>query len=244
MLTVDGLVVRYPGFTLGPIDVQLGVGDFLTLIGPNGSGKTTLIRALLGLQLPDSGSSRLGRDRLTERDPSVLAHVGYVTDSSLDVLGEFTAEEYWQYCRAAHQTVNPTEQHDVMTDAREYAQLLDLPLTPKLLSSLSLGTRRKAQIVAALMHRPKLLVLDEVFSGLDFIATRSLEEILRELSRNGTTIISSNHDLDIASRLSTHVALLQEGQLILYRDIAEMGGPDRIEDVIVTTLREARRTKC
>ena len=173
----------------------------------------------------------------------MLAQVGYVTDSSLDVLGEFTAEEYWQYCRAAHQTVNAAEQHDVMAEALEYARLLDLPLTSKLLSSLSLGTRRKAQIVAALMHRPKLLVLDEVFSGLDFIATRSLEEILRELSRDGTTIISSNHDLDIASRLSTHVALLQEGQLILYRDIAGMGGSDHIEDVIVTTLREARRTK-
>jgi len=65
LLTVDGLVVRYAGFTLGPIDVRLDVGDFLTLIGPNGSGKTTLIRALLGLQLPDSGSSRLGHDRLT-----------------------------------------------------------------------------------------------------------------------------------------------------------------------------------
>ena len=242
MLTVDGLVVRYAGFALGPINLRLDGGSFLTLIGPNGSGKTTLIRALLGLQLPDSGSSRLGPDRLTERDPRVLARVGYVTDSSLDVLGEFTAEEYWQYCHAAHQALNPAEPHDAVAAAHEYARLLDLPLTSKLLSSLSLGTRRKAQIVAALMHHPQLLVLDEVFSGLDFIATRALEDILRELSRGGTTIISSNHDLDIASRLSTHVALLQEGQLILCRDINAMGGPEHIEDVIVSTLHEARRT--
>lgn len=240
-LEITNLTVQYRHFTLGPVDLDVPPGEFVSLIGPNGSGKSTLIRAALGLRRPDAGESRWCGARLAERDPRILTRIGYVSDSATDVLEEFTAAEYWQYCRAAHESARGERLPEVLDRAVEYALRLDFPIVSgKPLSAMSLGTCRKAQIVAALMTHPDLLILDEAFIGLDFIAARSLEEILRERSQAGTTIVSSNHDLDLASRLSSRIAVLCEGQLVLYSTVADLGGHHHLEDAVVDTLRVVR----
>ena len=241
MLEIDDLTVRYRHFTLGPISLDVPAGEFVSLIGPNGSGKSTLIRALLGLRRPDDGVSRWGESWLVDREPRVLTHIGYISDSATDVLDEFTAGEYWQYCRTAHESARGERLPDVMDRAHDYARRLGFPIVSgKPLAAMSLGTRRKAQIVAALMMHPDLLVLDEAFIGLDFIASRSLEEILVERSGAGTTILSSNHDLDLASRVSSRMAVLFEGRLVLDRRVDELGGNDQLEAAVLDALRAAR----
>ena len=242
MLEVTGLTVRFRHFTLGPVELAVGDGEFLSLIGPNGSGKSTLIRACLGLRRPDDGRCQWQGADLLSREPKVLTRIGYVSDSATDVLDEFTAAEYWQYCQVAHEAARGERQPQIIQRAREYAERLDFPIiSGKPLSAMSLGTRRKAQIVAALMTDPDLLVLDEVFIGLDFIASRALEEILHELSSAGTTIVSSNHDLDLASRLSSHIAVLYDGELAMHRAVTDLGGHQSIEDAVIDALHLARR---
>lgn len=240
MLQIIDLTVRFKEFTLGPVDLDVEVGSFVTLLGPNGSGKSTLIKSMLGLRAPDAGASLWDGRPLISREPSLVTEIGYVSDSPGDVIGELTAEEYWQYCRTAHERARGRAMPELMTRAREYAERLELPLTAKPLDALSLGTRRKAQITAALMAHPSMIVLDEAFSGLDFVASRAFEDLLRERVQDGCTVLSSNHDLDLAARLSERVVVLYEGRIVLDLRTEEVGGLDHLESRILATLRPNR----
>ncbi|MFC8192512.1 ATP-binding cassette domain-containing protein [Cellulomonas sp. NPDC057328] len=240
MLQVVDLAVHYRGFTLGPVDLEVDTGTFVSLVGPNGSGKSTLIRSLLGLRRPDTGAALWDGRPLLARDPAVVTEVGYVSDSPGDVIGELTAVEYWQYARTAHERARGTALPHLIDRARDYADRLELPLTAKPLDALSLGTRRKAQVVAALMAHPRLLVLDESFIGLDFLASRAFEGLLRERVADGCTVLSSNHDLDLAARLSDRVVVLYDGSVVLDSDVDALGGVAHIEAAVVDALRGAR----
>jgi ABC-type multidrug transport system ATPase subunit len=220
---------------LGPVSFTITSGSFLTLVGPNGSGKTTLVRSLLGLQVPTSGLVLTRGVDPAAKPPELNSSLAYVSDSSQDVLKELTVEEYWQYCRAARRR-GPVPQERMRRNATELAQRLELPLGRKALCDLSLGTRRKAQIIAALMTEPQVIVVDELFSGLDFLSSRALESLLAQLWQDGTTVISISHDLELTSRVSTHVALLYQGELVFYREMADLGGAGQVENTIVTSL--------
>lgn len=95
-LVVSNLGVRFSGFELGPVDIQLSEGRVLALLGTNGSGKSTLIRSILGLQDITSGTIHWQHGSLRPRTDHAFARIGYVSDSSRDLLGEFTALEYWR----------------------------------------------------------------------------------------------------------------------------------------------------
>jgi ABC-type multidrug transport system ATPase subunit len=240
MLEIVDLTVRFRGFTLGPVDLDVADGSFVTLLGPNGSGKSTLIRSALGLRAPDDGYASWAGRPLLAREPAVVTQIGYVSDSPGDVVGELTADEYWQYCRTAHERARGHALPGLLDRAHAYAARLELPVTAKPLDALSLGTRRKAQIVAALMTHPRLLVLDEAFIGLDFVASRAFEDLLRERVLDGCTVLSSNHDLDLAARLSERVVVLHEGRIVLDLRTDELDGLDRLEATVLETLRAVR----
>jgi ABC-2 type transport system ATP-binding protein len=243
MLQVVDLAVRYRDFTLGPVELEIDAGTFVSLVGPNGSGKSTLIRSTLGLRRPDTGAAFWDGHALLRRDPAVVAQIGYVSDSPADVVGELTAPEFWQYARTAHERVHGRAMPELIERARDYADRLELPVTAKPLDALSLGTRRKAQIVAALMAHPRLLVLDEAFIGLDFLASRAFEDVLRERVQDGCTVLSSNHDLDLAARLSDRVVVLYDGRLVLDRGVGDLGGVDGIEPAVLGALRGVRAAR-
>lgn len=217
VLHVAGLRTRVGGFELGPIDVSIGRGDFVSLIGPNGSGKSTLITALLGLNpRVVAGTVQIFGESAFTRPRAVLSRVAYVTDSPRDVLGEFTAEEYWDYCRLAFEAARATviDGWDERVDT--YARMLDFPLGARRpLSTLSLGTARKAQIIAALLPAPEFVVLDEPFIGLDFLASRSFEALLVGLREQQVTVLASSHDLDLAARVASRVIVLRGGRVVL-----------------------------
>jgi ABC-type multidrug transport system ATPase subunit len=240
MLTVSGLSVTLPGFALGPVDLRAAPGDFVSLIGPNGSGKSTLISAMLGLRRPDLGSSCWAGADLSRRNPRDLAAVAYVSDSSEDVLREFSAQEYWQYSRVVREDAIGRPLPHAMDRAAEIAHALDFPGAARPLAQLSLGTRRKAQIVAALMTDPEFVVLDEPFIGLDFLAARALEQVLRGICAAGTTVLSSSHDLDLASRISTRALVLYAGRVCLNARVADLGGHSMLEQAVLDAIGRAR----
>ena len=232
MLTVSKLVVRHPGFHLGPVSFSAAPGEFVCLVGPNGSGKSTLITALLGLLAPAEGSGSWQGSDLSARDPAVVARISFVSDS---------ADEFWQYCRGVRDRAVPGIARSARDRAARLARALDYPDPAKPLTSCSLGTRRKAQLVAALQCSPELLVLDEPFIGLDFMAARAFEEVLRECVAEGTTVLSSSHDLDLAARIATRLLVLTDGELRLDERVAEVGGVDALESHVLDAIRGARR---
>jgi ABC-type multidrug transport system ATPase subunit len=239
MLDVNRIQVHYRGFSLGPVSFQVEQGEFLSVIGTNGAGKSTLISAILGLNNKLlSGSASFRGNPLINRDPGVMARVGYVTDSSQDILPEFTAIEYFRYCRMAYERARQGRLETFDEDVEKLSAVLGFPLRQsRQLSMLSLGTRRKAQIIAALIARPSLIFLDEAFIGLDFVAARSLESLLRTLKDDGVTCVMAGHDLDLASRLADKVLLLHEGRVSLFESVSALGGVERLEMVIMNKLR-------
>jgi ABC-2 type transport system ATP-binding protein len=240
-LIVTDMTVAYPMFQLGPLSCHLAHGGVMALIGTNGSGKSTFIRSLLGLEQLRSGSIEWEGAPLNTRSPLTLSGVGYVSDSNADVLAEFTPEEYWSYRLLAYERARHLRDPDAMRRARDVANLLDFPVDRQSrITSLSLGTSRKAQLIGALMTAPDLLILDEPFIGLDFIASRALENVLRAVNQRGTTILISNHDLTLAARLATDVMVLHQGSVVLSGSVDTLGGVGALEDRVSAVLLDAR----
>jgi ABC-2 type transport system ATP-binding protein len=179
-------------------------GSIYALLGPNGAGKTTLIKTLLNIWRPDGGSaSLLGVDsrRIGPRD---LEQVGYVSENQQ--LPEWMrVDEFLRYCRGFYPQWN-----DGSADA--LVRLLRVPLDRRL-GDLSRGVRLKAALVSALAYKPKVLLLDEPFSGLDVLVRDEISEtLLGEAS--GMTVLLASHDLADLESFASHVGYLHEGRLL------------------------------
>jgi ABC-2 type transport system ATP-binding protein len=190
------------------VDVKLQVptGTVFGLVGLNGSGKTTLIRHLIGSLKAQSGHVRvLGDDPVTDPE-GVLKRVGYLTEE--DSLPKWMkVGELIDFTRAIYPTWDDAY-------AAELCELFSLSRSMKL-QSLSKGGRARAGLLAAIAHRPQLLVLDEPSSGLDPIARRDiLEAIIRTINDDGRTVLFSSHLLDEVDRVCDRVALMHDGRIV------------------------------
>ncbi|MDO5344794.1 MAG: ABC transporter ATP-binding protein [Lachnospiraceae bacterium] len=200
-------LTKYYGKARGIIDLSLTVreGEFFGFIGPNGAGKSTTIRTLLGLIRPTSGQVKiLGRDISKDKN-KILAEIGYLPSETVfypgmrvkDIL-RLSARLRKQDCQAEAQMLCDRLQLDVNKKAEE----------------LSFGNRKKAGIVAALQHKPRLLILDEPTSGLDPLMQREFFAILRERNEQGTAVFLSSHVLSEVQNNCTRAAIIREGRMI------------------------------
>ena len=182
-------------------------GSVFALLGPNGAGKTTTLKLLMNLLSPTAGRARiLGVDsrKLGERE---LAQIGYVSENQLLPLW-MTVRQFLNYCRPVYPA------WDRALEGRLLAQFA-LPETRKL-SQLSRGMLMKAALLSSLAYRPKLLVLDEPFSGLDPVVRDEFIRGVLEVSAHGQwTVLVSSHDIEEVERLADHVAILDGGRLRL-----------------------------
>lgn len=206
MIETHGLWRRF-GRTEAVRDLSFSVpaGSVCALLGANGAGKTTTLRVLMNLVVPSGGSATvLGCDsrRLGERE---LAQIGYVSENQR--LPEWmTVRQYLDYCRSFYPT----------WDAALEATLLTQFALPgdRALKNLSRGMRMKTALVAALAYRPKLLVLDEPFSGLDPLTREEVVEGLLETAQSGEwTVLVSSHDVEEVERLADRIVMLENGAL-------------------------------
>src|SRR5690349_3356404 len=184
------------------------------LVGANGAGKTTFIKHLLGLLRASTGSVRVfGLDPV--RDPvGVLGRIGYLSEEH-DLPEWMRVGELMNYTQAYHPT----------WDAKYARELLDtFALDPaKKIKELSKGMRAQAGLIAAVAHRPDLLILDEPSSGLDAMVRRDiLDAIVRAVADDGRTVIFSSHLLDEVERMSDHVTLLQQGRVALSGELDDV----------------------
>jgi len=200
------LTHRY-GRTEAVHDLTLAVraGSIFALLGPNGAGKTTTIKLLMNLLRPTGGSSTvLGVDslKLGERE---RAQIGYVSENQ-ELPQWMTVRQLLDYCRPFYPT------WDVVLEKKLLVQF-DLP-TDRKLKQLSRGTLMKASLLSSLAYRPKLLVLDEPFSGLDPLVRDEFVHGLLEVSALGEwTVLVSSHDIDEIERLADWIGVLDAGRL-------------------------------
>jgi len=193
------------------VNLEINEGEIFGFIGPNGAGKSTTIRILMNMIFPTSGSARImGLDVIRETK-KIKTQVGYIPSdanayTTMDVL------EFLSYCIAFY-NVNNGEQR-----IRELAGLFELDLNRKI-ADLSLGNRKKVSIVQSLLHRPRLLILDEPTTGLDPLMQSVFFELLRSENQNGMTIFFSSHILSEVQMLCKRVAIIKEGRIIQLEDI-------------------------
>ena len=192
---------------LDHVSFHATVGQVYGLVGANGAGKTTLLKHLLGLLRAQSGSVRVfGLDPV--RDPvGVLSRVGYLSEER-DLPEWMRVDELMRYTQAYHPTWDALY-------ARELIETFGLDPSKKI-KELSKGMRAQAGLVAAVAHRPELLILDEPSSGLDAVVRRDiLDAIVRTVADDGRTVIFSSHLLEEVERMSDHVTMLHGGREIL-----------------------------
>ncbi len=209
ILEVRGLRKSFGSRTaLDDVDLSLSTGSMLALLGPNGAGKTTLIRAVCGRLVPDAGTVRVAGDDPT-RVAAVRRRLGFVPQEialyphlsvreNLEVLGRLAGVSRARLAAA-------------VTPALERAGLTDR--AGERVDRLSGGLRRRANLVAATLHRPDLLLLDEPTVGVDPNAREELHAMLRDLRESGTGILITTHDLEEAEQLADTTAFLVDGRI-------------------------------
>ena len=195
---VDGLTLTVPE------------GKVTAFLGPNGAGKTTTIQCLLGLRRPDSGTaSVLGCDS-RRLGPQQFVSIGYVSENTELPLW-MTVEAFLDYCRPLYPKWDRAFEQKLMKQ-------FDLPPKSKL-KELSRGMRMKAALLSSLAYRPRLVVLDEPFSGLDpLVRDEFIRGLLELTEEEGWTVFVSSHDIEEVQRLADRVTLLSRGRLALEED--------------------------
>lgn len=215
VITVSNLTRRFGAKTaLSSVDFIVPRGVVYGLVGVNGAGKTTLIKHILGLLRAQSGTVRVfGLDPVA--DPvGVLSRIGYLSEEP-DLPGWMGVDEYFRYIRAFHPGWD-----DALAQALQQAFRLDLSAK---VGSLSKGQRARAGLVAALAHRPALLLLDEPSSGLDPVVRRDiLEAVMRTVAEEGRTVLFSSHLLDEVERVADHVTMISHGRIVLSAPLNEL----------------------
>ncbi len=208
VVSVDNLVRRFgEKNAINNVSFTIEEGRVFGLVGENGAGKTTLIKHLLGLLAPQAGAvSVLGCNPVDEPE-RVLNDVGYLSEDR-NMPDWMTVTQFLHYNQAFYRGWD--EKY-----ADELREMFDLPTSQKI-KSLSRGQRARVGLIAALAHKPKLLVLDEPSSGLDsLVRSDILAAIIRTVADEGRTVLFSSHLPDEVERVADQVAMLHQGELIL-----------------------------
>ncbi len=193
------------------VNLQIEEGEIFGFIGPNGAGKSTTIRILLNLIFPTSGSARiLGMDCIKETK-KIKQQIGYIP-SDANAYTSMSIQDFLNYCMRYYHVTDGEQRIAKLADFFE----LD---TKRKIDDLSLGNRKKVSIIQSLIHRPKVLILDEATSGLDPLMQAKFFEVLQEENRKGMTIFFSSHILTEVQLLCKRVAIIKEGKIIKLEDI-------------------------
>lgn len=223
------------------INFQLKQGEHLGLVGLNGSGKSTLIKLILGILQPSSGSVRtFDMDPLTNRQKNAQK-IGVVFGQRSQLRWDLPAMDTFKLNREIYQVPEEIFAKRVKNLA-EMLDATDFLLQP--VRTLSLGQRMKAEFIAALIHDPDLIILDEPTIGLDVLSKNSITQFLQKLTNK--TIIFTSHDLDEVEKVCSRTLILSHGQLVLdksSKELAKLDVPSTVTFTSKNSLSEAITAK-
>jgi ABC-2 type transport system ATP-binding protein len=224
---------------LEDLNLEVFQGAVYGLIGPNGAGKTTLLRILSALISPTSGQVWLDNEEVTQSPASIRHKVGYMPDF-FGVYPDLTSTEYLEFY-AGISGVSRRSLASVIKDLLELVNLSDKRDAP--VETLSRGMKQRLCLARALIHDPRILLLDEPASGLDPGARVEFRELLRTLQGMGKTIVVSSHILLDLAEMCSHIAIIRAGHLVIEGDVEHviraLGGAQRVEVRVLERADEA-----
>ena len=238
-LEIRGLRKSFDNPAVDGLDLTLRAGEFYTLLGPNGAGKTTTLRIVAGLLQPDAGSvSVYGVDALA--DPvGAKRLIAWVSDEPM-IYDRLTPLEYLEFV-AGLWSIDAATAEERALDLLGWLDLM--PFADERCQGFSKGMRQKVAFAGALVHEPRLLILDEPLTGLDAGSARRVKDVLVERVRNGITVLMTTHILEVAERMAERIGIIDRGRLIAEGTLAQLRGEagrsgSSLEDIFLDVVAE------
>jgi ABC-2 type transport system ATP-binding protein len=232
-LVLRRLVKRFDGLiAVGGVDLDVPVGSFYGLLGPNGAGKTTTLSMAVGLLRPDAGAAYvLGHD--VWADPVTAKRLLGALPDSVRMFDRLSGSELLAYTGL----LRGMDPQMVDTRAAELLDVLDLSGAGRtLVVDYSAGMKKKIGLACALLHAPRLLVLDEPFEAVDPVSAALIRDILHRYVAGGGTVIFSSHVMEVVERLCSHVAILTGGEIKAVGTLDEVRQGRPLEEVFVSVV--------
>lgn len=240
LIETQNLIKRF-GDKLAVDDVtfQVNGGEIFGFLGPNGAGKSTTIRMIVGLLRPTSGSVRVAGYDVVSQPIQAKAACGYVPDEP-NLYAKLTGREQLRFVADLYSI----DKAQAARRVEELLRILDLvDAGDDTTDSYSHGMRQKTSTACALVHDPRVLILDEPTVGLDPRSARVMKDILRQMADRGATVMLSTHILEIAQNMCDRIAIINKGRLIAMGSMDELramsSGENSLEDIFLSLTGEA-----
>ncbi len=239
MIRTEQLTKAFGGVrAVDGLNLDIAAGEFFAFLGPNGAGKTTTIKLLTGLLKPTSGRALICGHDIQQAPMEARKQIAYVPDLPF-LYDKLAPLEFMHFIGQLY----GMDRAIVERASAELFDVFDLNGTrEKLIETLSHGTRQRLVIASALLHNPKVIIIDEPMVGLDPRSARVVKDVLKERSRNGATVFLSTHILHVAEELADRIGILNHGKLIAVGTMDELraasGVVGALEDAFLSLTRE------
>ena len=234
MLTIKHLSKCYKGGkkAVKNLSLEVKAGDLYGFIGHNGAGKTTTIKAIAGILDFEEGDIEIEGLSIKKNPLACKQKMAYIPDNP-DLYEHLTGIQYLNFIGDIFGVAKNQRENIIKT----YAELFEITTSlGDLIHSYSHGMKQKLAVISALLHEPKLLILDEPFVGLDPKAAHTLKRIMQELCQKGCAIFFSTHVLDVAEKLCNKIAIIKDGELIASGNIGEIKGNQSLEELFLELI--------
>lgn len=210
MLKVKDLVKYFDDLAaVDAVSFEVKAGEIFSIIGPNGSGKTTIIKIIAGLIKPTEGTVEIDGYSIIENPVAAKSRIGYIPDDPIIWPG-MTGEEFLHFTGALFGMKSALRQKEIS----ELLKIFNLKgIEKKNFSDYSRGNKQKFAILAALLHQPKLLLIDEPIVGLDPLSAKIAQEQIKAQAEKGSAVLMATHTLNVAQKISSRIGVLNKGRL-------------------------------
>jgi ABC-2 type transport system ATP-binding protein len=240
LVEVSSISVQFGSFlAIDNLSLRVMPGEIFGLLGPNGAGKTTTIKVLMGLVVPSSGNVKVCGFEPLSQPLDVKSRIGYVAENSI-VYESLSPRDFFEFVASMRKIDQAAANRVVsrLAEVFDLAQYFDAPI-----ATLSMGLKQKVALIAAFIHQPPVLLLDEPLNGLDAKSSRVVKDLMSLHLQRGRSVLFSTHIMEIAQQLCTRIGIIDHGKVIAEGTLEQLrsktdGKESSLEEVFLKLTNE------